>query len=203
MGLLPQVSVCLVMVSTVSARGCPGDHRLAGTIRHVRSRAARLLPATQVVQAVPVGIGNWCSATSPVTLCRRPHRSLGPSHWPSYSAQASSCSSVRSCRTAWDENPGAFGSPSQVTSSHGQGAAQGGAARGGWLGRVDGVGGSQQVVGDHRAQRPGVVGREPTGGQVRQGSVDQVGEHGFDDSVLTLVRSAAAVGSVLLVRNGW
>ena len=52
--------------------------------------------------------------------------------------------------------------------------------------RVEGVGGPQQVVGDHRAQRPGVVGRESAGGQVRQGPVDQVGEHGFDDCVLTV-----------------
>lgn len=47
--------------------------------------------------------------------------------------------------------------------------------------RVEGsgerAGRAQQVVGDRRAQRPGGVGAEVPGGQLRQRSVDQVGEY--------------------------
>jgi hypothetical protein len=47
----------------------------------------------------------------------------------------------------------------------------------------EGAGGMEQVVRDRGAQCPGGVGAEVPGGQVRQGPVDQVGEHGFDDRV--------------------
>ena len=57
------------------------------------------------------------------------------------------------------------------------------------------AGGAQQVVGDRRAQDPGGVGAEAARGQVGQRSVDQVGEHGFDDRV-------SAVGDVGLRRPG-
>ena len=56
------------------------------------------------------------------------------------------------------------------------------------------AGGAQQVVGDRRAQDPGGVGAEAARGHVGQRSVDQVGEHGFDDGVL-------AVGDVGLGRR--
>ena len=54
------------------------------------------------------------------------------------------------------------------------------------------AGGAQQVVGDRGAQDPGGVGAEASRRQMRQRSVDQVGEHGLDDRVL-------AVGDVGLV----
>jgi hypothetical protein len=38
---------------------------------------------------------------------------------------------------------------------------------------------------------------------VCQRSVDEVGEHGLDDGVPAVGMSASAVGSSVLVRNGW
>ena len=63
-----------------------------------------------------------------------------------------------------------------------------------WRVAGEDAGGAQQVVGDRRAQDPGGVGAEPARRHVRQGPVDQVGEHGFDDRVL-------AVGDVGLRRR--
>lgn len=115
---VPALLIALTLFAGVIIRSQATIAGLALFVMFAPALLGSFLPP-HVVQAVPVGIGNWCSATSPVTPCRRPHRSLGPSPWPSYSAQASSCSSVRSSRTPWDEILGAFGSPSAVTSSHG------------------------------------------------------------------------------------
>jgi hypothetical protein len=38
---------------------------------------------------------------------------------------------------------------------------------------------------------------------VGQGSVDDVGEHGFDDRVAWWTMSACAAGKSVLVKNGW
>ncbi len=48
------------------------------------------------------------------------------------------------------------------------------------------AGGAQQVVGDGCAEDPGTVGAETPRRQVRQGSVDEVCEHGFDNGVLAV-----------------
>ena len=48
------------------------------------------------------------------------------------------------------------------------------------------AGGAQQVVGDGGAEDPGGGGAETPRRQVRQGAVDEVGEHGFDDGVLAV-----------------
>ena len=65
-------------------------------------------------------------------------------------------------------------------------AAQGGAARDGVLAAGEGAGGAQQVVRDHRAAQPGAVRGEQPGRDVRQRPVDQVGEGGLDDGVVTV-----------------
>lgn len=82
-------------------------------------------------------------------------------------------------------------------------AAPGCAACRGWLVGVEGVGAAEQVVGDHRADCPGVVGVESAGRHVGQRPVDQVGEHGLDDRVAAVGEVGVDVGSSLLVRNGW
>jgi hypothetical protein len=48
------------------------------------------------------------------------------------------------------------------------------------------AGGAQQVVGDRGAQHPGRVGAEAPRRDVGQWSVDEIGEHGFDDCVLAV-----------------
>ena len=48
------------------------------------------------------------------------------------------------------------------------------------------AGSAQQVVGNRGAQHPGRVGPEPARRDVRQRSVDQIGEHRFDDRVLAV-----------------
>ena len=72
-----------------------------------------------------------------------------------------------------------------LTSVTAQGRAAGAAVAGAGQGR----GRAQQVVGDGRADRPGGIGAEASRRYVGQGSVDQIGEGGFDDGV-------AAVGDV-------
>lgn len=62
-------------------------------------------------------------------------------------------------------------------------SAQGGAASHRVCTAGQDAGGAQQVVGDGRAQYPGRVRPETSRGHVGQGSVDEVGEHGFDDRV--------------------
>ena len=64
------------------------------------------------------------------------------------------------------------------------------------------AGGAQQVVGDRRAQHPGGVRAEPPRRDVRQRSVDQVGEHGFDDRVLAVGDVSARRRRSVLVKNG-
>src|SRR3954447_20048103 len=65
-------------------------------------------------------------------------------------------------------------------------AAQRGSASSGVLVTGEHAGGAQQVVGDRGTEHPGGVRAEATRGDVGQWSVDQVGEHGFDDRVLTV-----------------
>ena len=69
-------------------------------------------------------------------------------------------------------------------------------------GRAEDVGGASRlwVIVAHRTH---VVRAETARGQVRQGSVDQVGEHGFDDRVAAVGEVGGHDGSVLLVKNGW
>jgi len=71
-------------------------------------------------------------------------------------------------------------------------AAQRRSARPGMAFTGEHASGAQQVVGDRSAQHPGGVRAEAALGDVRQRSVDQVGEHRFDDRVL-------AVGDVSLL----
>ena len=68
-------------------------------------------------------------------------------------------------------------------------AAQGRSAGDSVNGAGQGAGGAEQVVGERGADRPGTVRWESAGWHVCEGSVDQVGEHGFDDGV-------SAVGDV-------
>ena len=63
------------------------------------------------------------------------------------------------------------------------GAAQGRAPGNSLGGAGHRAGSTEHVVGDRRAYCPGAVRGEPARRQVRQGSVDQVGEHGLDDRV--------------------
>ncbi len=60
-------------------------------------------------------------------------------------------------------------------------SAQRGAAGEGVALAGQGSGGVEQLVGDRGGEHPGGVRVEASGGQVRQRSVDQIGEHGFDD----------------------
>ena len=62
--------------------------------------------------------------------------------------------------------------------------------------------GAQQVVSDGRAQDPGGVGAEAARREVGQRSVDQIGEHGFDDRVLAVGDVGLAIGRSVLVSNG-
>ena len=65
------------------------------------------------------------------------------------------------------------------------------------------AGGAQQVVGDRRAQHPGGVGAEASRGDVGQGSVDQIGEDGFDDGVVAVGDvGVGSTGRSVLVKNG-
>ena len=65
------------------------------------------------------------------------------------------------------------------------------------------TGGAEQVVGDRRAQNPGRVGAEAARWDVCQWSVDQIGEHGFDDRVLAVGDvGLGSTGRSVLVKNG-
>jgi len=55
-----------------------------------------------------------------------------------------------------------------------------------------------QVVGDRGPQDPGRVGAETPGGHVGQGTVDEVGEYGFDDGA-TAVDDVGGVDGFLRV----
>ena len=79
---------------------------------------------------------------------------------------------------------------------------QGGAPGGGVGAAGQDPGGTQQVVGDRRAQDPGTVGAEMPRGHVGQWSVDEVGEHGFDDGVLAVGDVGLGGGRSVLVKNG-
>ena len=61
--------------------------------------------------------------------------------------------------------------------------AQGGAAGAGVEAAGQAARGTEQVVGEGRADRPGGVGIEDSGGQMRQRSVDQVGEGGLKEGI--------------------
>ena len=65
-------------------------------------------------------------------------------------------------------------------------AAQGGTARDSVLTAGERAGGTQQVMRDHRTRQPGAVRAKPPGRDMREWAVDQVGEGGLHDRVLTV-----------------
>ena len=78
------------------------------------------------------------------------------------------------------DDAGAVGQPGGDVDDPG---ADGGRAGGAVAAAGQVPGGAGQVVGDGRAGQPGVVGREPAGGQMRQGSVDEFGVDLLDHRV--------------------
>ena len=76
------------------------------------------------------------------------------------------------------------------------------AARDGVLATGDGAGGAQQVVGDHRAGQPGAVGGEQPGRKVSSGPSIKSAKVVSTMAWRRWVRSASAVGSSELVKNG-
>ena len=81
-------------------------------------------------------------------------------------------------------------------------AAQGGAPGDGVVAAGDGPGGAQQVVGDHRGCQPGAVRGEQPVGMWASGPSIRSAKVVSTMACLRWVRSASAVGSSELVKNG-
>ena len=81
-------------------------------------------------------------------------------------------------------------------------AAQGGTARDGVRTAGERPGRAQQVVRDHRTGQPGAVRGEQPRRDMREGPIDQVGEGGLHDGVLTVGDVGLGGGQVGVGENG-